>query len=119
MSKIPSLNKLIRCVESFRSATEGAVPLQQFAVFLYIAREGGDVGMRDIERLLGLSQSASIRSLYAISTSEHKLKGKTGYGLIDIVTDPEDNRLRRCRMTVKGRILASQMQDSLQPEGLQ
>jgi DNA-binding MarR family transcriptional regulator len=93
---------LYRLAKELSETLDRDAPLVQVLAFLRVAMSG-DMGM-DQGKLadeIALSNSGTSRTVQALS-SMHYLKDRPGYGLVERVFDPTDNRKRELKLTAKG-----------------
>lgn len=101
--KIGEAATLYRFVQELADVLDREAPITQALAFLRVAM-AGDVGI-DQGKLaddLKISSAGSSRTIQALSTI-HYLKDRPGYGLVERVFDPTDNRKRELKLTAKGR----------------
>jgi DNA-binding MarR family transcriptional regulator len=100
--KLGEATSLLRLMQEMADVLDREAPLTQAIAFLRIAA-AGDMGI-DQGRLaddLKLSSAGASRTIQALS-SIHYLKDRPGYGLVERVFDPTDNRKRELKLTSKG-----------------
>ena len=93
---------LFRLTQELADILDRDAPLTQALVFLRVASAGAigaDQGR--IAEDLKLPPSVASRSVQALS-HVHYLKDRPGFGLIERVLDPTDNRRRELRLTAHG-----------------
>ena len=82
-------------------------PAQMMSVFFYVATHNGCHKLA-VEEELNMQTASSSRCLTALS-EKHRIKGKKGYGLVELLRDPGDARRLRCYLTPAGEALAKHL----------
>jgi DNA-binding MarR family transcriptional regulator len=103
---------LYRLTQEMADVLDREAPITQMMAFLRIAMSG-DTGI-DQGRLaddLKLSSAGASRTIQALSTI-HYLKDRPGYGLVERVFDPTDNRRRELKLTPKGEKAVDKLVDA-------
>ena len=107
-----ALNTLSATLDAFKQFTqEPDVQIQTLQTFLVIAL-GGNPGLNELARRIGLTQAAASRNLRKLCEAP---RGQEGYGLITMELDPLDNRRRRVQLTARGHELVRHIEDSMLP----
>jgi len=106
------LDPLVRVLEALRTL-DPDLPIQYALSFLTIAQNEG-LSIRDLSERLGIAQSSASRNVAALS-KWHSF-GKAGHDLIQAEEDPRERRRKIITLTDKGRALASDLADLIQPE---
>lgn len=104
---------LYRLAQEMSDILDRDTPLVQVLAFLRVAMSG-DIGI-DQGKLaddIALSNSGTSRTVQALSTM-HYLKDRPGYGLVERVFDPTDNRRRELKLTAKGQKALDRLSESL------
>lgn len=104
---------LYRLAQEMSDILDRDAPLAQVLAFLRVAMNG-DMGI-DQGRLadeVHLSNSATSRTVQALS-SMHYLKDRPGYGLVERVFDPTDNRRRELKLTPKGQKAVEKLSEAI------
>lgn len=100
------LGKLLSAVSAVR-LLDDAMPLQQFAVFLTVARNDG-LTLSDIGEKLHISSSSASRNVQALS-DYHWIKPRKGLELVETTIDRMDTRKKVVTLTKKGERLADEL----------
>lgn len=106
------LDPLVRVLEALRTL-DPDLPIQYALSFLTIAQNEG-LSIRDLSERLGIAQSSASRNVAALS-KWHSF-GKEGHDLVQAEEDPRERRRKIITLTDKGRDLAAQLADLIQPE---
>lgn len=107
-----ALNTLSATLDAFKQFTqEPDVQIQTLQTFLVIAL-GGNPGLNELARRIGLTQPAASRNLKKLCEGP---RGQEGYGLITMEIDPFDNRRRIVKLTARGHELVRHIEDSMMP----
>ena len=107
-----ALNTLSTTLDAFKQFTqEPDVQIQTLQTFLVIAL-GGNPGLNELARRIGLTQPAASRNLRKLCEAP---RGQEGYGLITMELDPLDNRRRIVKLTARGHELVRHIEDSMLP----
>ncbi len=91
-----------------KTVGRGNIEMQTLSTFFYIAAQGKDIPMQDLEDALGVSQAAVSRNVTLLSIGGARLPAPN---LIEAFEDPEYRRRKYVRLTPKGRKLADQLAD--------
>lgn len=99
MNGVRELRRMIDlCLE-----LDDEMPIYRAALILDLLQET-KVDRCSIEERLGLSQAAVVRNLQALDCGTKGVK-KEGLGIIELVTDENDKRAKKIRLTAKGEVL--------------
>ncbi|WP_114393383.1 MarR family winged helix-turn-helix transcriptional regulator [Oleisolibacter albus] len=105
------LDPIVRVLGAFRTL-DPDLPIQYALSFLTIAQNEG-LSIRDLSERLGIAQSSASRNVAALS-KWHSF-GKAGHDLVQAEEDPRERRRKIITLTDKGRELARQLADLLDP----
>jgi DNA-binding MarR family transcriptional regulator len=106
---LKGLRSLSQAIDKFR-ALDDVIPARVMHTFVTIAGwEDGDQGpsMGELATALGLNHGVVTRHVKAL-TETHRL-GKPGLNVAEVHPDLNDPRMKRVRLTAKGRTLRSQL----------
>lgn len=106
-----TLDPLVRVLEALRTL-DPDLPIQYALSFLTIAQNEG-LSIRDLSERLGIAQSSASRNVAALS-KWHSF-GKAGHDLVQAEEDPRERRRKIITLTERGRELATQLSDLIQP----
>jgi len=108
-SKFMQAADLYRVIQRIGEQLDRDIPLNHVSALLRIAMSG-DVGIdqNELMRELGVSASTMSRTVQLLSAL-HYSKDKAGYGYIERVFDPTDNRRRTLRLTAAGEKAVAKM----------
>lgn len=90
-------------IEEFRKL-DPEMQAQTMLTFCAVASKEGEVGMKDIERLTGLTTSSTSRNVAALGP--YHRSGKAGLDLIIAFENPMNRREKFLKLTPKGRRVA-------------
>ena len=105
-----SRDTMLRKLESFLSQVmviDDAMPIQQLAVFLAIARREG-LSIAELAKALGLGRSSASRNVAALG--DLHWQKKPGLYLVEDRIDPMELRKKQIYLTPKGRRLLEQIE---------
>ncbi|NJC41703.1 DNA-binding MarR family transcriptional regulator [Brevundimonas alba] len=94
-------------------ASAPAMTLTQLAVFLTIASEEG-LRLKDLCARTRESQATISRSVGLLTTTGYRGTRKSGYGLVALLGDLNDGRVRRAALTADGRRLFAEIECAFQ-----
>lgn len=95
--------RALAVLQALASILNRDAPLVQAMALLSIARAGdGGVDQARLMTELKTSTAGISRTVQALS-AVHYMKDREGYGLVERVFDPMDNRRRTLRLTASGR----------------
>lgn len=106
---IKGLRGLYQALDKFRTLDD-AVPARVIHTYLCIAGWDGNPegpSMIELAHQLGLNASVVTRHVAALSAT-HRL-GKPGLDVIEVHNDTADPRIKRVRLTQKGKALRAQL----------
>jgi DNA-binding MarR family transcriptional regulator len=105
---VRKLRSLAQAIEKFR-ALDDALPARVMHTFVAVAAWPEDEGpsMGELATHLGLNAGVVTRHVAAL-TETHRL-GKPGLSLVEVHTDINDPRIKRVRLSQKGKTLRSQL----------
>lgn len=106
-----TLDPLVRVLEALRTL-DPDLPIQYALSFLTIAQNEG-LSIRELSERLGIAQSSASRNVAALS-KWHSF-GKAGHDLVQAEEDPRERRRKIITLTDRGRELAAQLSDLIQP----
>lgn len=106
-----TLDPLVRVLEALRTL-DPDLPIQYALSFLTIAQNEG-LSIRDLSERLGIAQSSASRNVAALS-KWHSF-GKAGHDLVQAEEDPRERRRKIITLTERGRELATQLSELIQP----
>ena len=104
---------LYRLTQEMSEILDRDAPLAQALALLRVAMSG-DIGI-DQGKLadeIAMSNSATSRTVQALSQI-HYLKDRPGYGLVERMFDPTDNRKRELKLSPKGQRAIERLMESL------
>lgn len=110
IARAPTVPAMIAAIRIAQARAPG-LTLTQFLVFLTVADEEG-LRMNDLGARIQESQATVSRSV-GILAAGHRGSAKPGYGLLELLRDPEDGRGRRAALSDAGRRLASWIETAL------
>jgi DNA-binding MarR family transcriptional regulator len=105
---LKGLRSLSQAIDKFRTLDD-AIPARVMHTFVCIAGWEGDEGpsMSELATMVGLNPGVVTRHVTAL-TETHRL-GKPGLNVVEVRSDVDDPRMKRVRLTQKGRTLRSQL----------
>jgi DNA-binding MarR family transcriptional regulator len=106
MLDVKLVTKIIRAIEAMQ-AHGPSMPLQVARTFLLVAQDEGKM-VTEYQKIAGVSQASMSRHL--LDLGRFTRSKQPGMGLVVAEVDPNDLRVRRYRLTPKGRHLKSKIQ---------
>ncbi len=94
---------MVAAIEEFRKLNP-EMQAQTLLTFCAIASKEGEVGMKDIEQMTGMSSSSTSRNIAALGP--YHRKGNPGMDLVVAFENPQDRREKLLKLTPKGRRVA-------------
>jgi DNA-binding MarR family transcriptional regulator len=89
-----------------------AMSITEAQAFLNVCQHDGEYTVRDLANIMGLTQSGMSRMLQILGAGSPRYeKKRAGLGLVELLTDRNDMRLKRVRLTAKGRQVANSIRD--------
>lgn len=113
MNGIDSIKRLAKAINVFR-ALYADIPTTTVAVFLQIAIRPG-ISSKELLDRVGASQSAISRHLALLG--DYSWRGGEGLGLVDLIEEPTDRRIKVAFLKPKGQALAAKLMAILDPDG--
>jgi DNA-binding MarR family transcriptional regulator len=108
-----AMHGAFRFLETFRELRSD-MPMQTASVFLLVAMKPG-IGQRELLDLMGLSQPAISRNVYALTAIDRH--GKPGLNLIVQHRNPADARNTMLYLTAEGNALLNRLLSISRPQG--
>jgi DNA-binding MarR family transcriptional regulator len=75
-------------------------------ILLYVMQYPGS-SIKQIEKLAEVTKSAASRHILILTERGDRARARPGLGLVDTYEDNEDSRIKRVRLTEKGKRLAN------------
>lgn len=97
---------LVAVIEEFRKLNP-EMQAQTILTFCAVASKEGVVGMKDIERMTGMSSASTSRNIAALGP--YHRKGNPGMDLVVAFENPDDRREKLLKLTPKGRRIAESL----------
>ena len=111
-SKFLQAGSLYRLMQTIGEVLDRDIPLLHVSALLRIAM-AGDEGIDQNALMTELKISASAMSrIVQLLSSVHYMKDKEGFGYVERVFDPVDNRKRNLRLTAAGEKALAKMIDA-------
>lgn len=101
-----ALRRMERTLTVFQSLDPTHLPVHFVQVFLFVAQEGSCT-YRDIQERFGITNASVSRTVNALG-SEHR-RGHEGFGLLQVVQDPQEGRRLLVQLTDKGKTLRQEI----------
>ena len=111
-----AIQRLIRVIDVLRTL-DPELPVQHAAAFLAVSSNEG-MSQARLAREVSFSRSSADRFCARFSQKGWP-EGRPGLGLIEVLTGPEDARLRPMHLTPKGRHVVKLMADLLEEQAAQ
>ena len=109
------LRRLLHAMEVFRAIDSG-INVPQIIAFLYLSEHEG-VGVQDVCRMSGLSQSSTSRALRSLGPPGSAWSMAPALGLVEAFLNAEDRRRHVLRLTERGlRLRATLASDGRAPQ---
>ncbi len=102
------LMKPILVLEALRK-TEENLHSGTALMFLYICAADEDETVGGLERKTGLSKSGTSRHILTLTERGDRARGRPGLDLIETYEDNADSRVKRIRLTAKGKRLCNEI----------
>lgn len=107
------LERMFRALEIFKT-TDPKASLMMVQTFAVLASNPDEtMAQRDVTEALGQVPASLVHEMVGRLGTDTEPRFGSALGLIDIRTDPADARVKRLRLTKKGRDLASAMAHAL------
>lgn len=94
---------MVAAIEEFRKLNP-EMQAQTLLTFCAVASREGEVAMKDIERMTGMSGASTSRNIAALGP--YHRKGQPGMDLVVAFENPMDRREKLLKLTPKGRRVA-------------
>ncbi|MFZ3584692.1 hypothetical protein ACOI1H_21425 [Loktanella sp. DJP18] len=108
-----SIHALSNALEIFRQIYPD-IPATTIMVFLQVVIRPG-ISSRDTAEAIGSSQSAISRHFSMLG--EYTWRGEEGWGLVDLIEEPTNRRMKVAFLTSKGQALAEKIAVAIDPTG--
>lgn len=107
MGAKPSFMKAILPVEMIRRLDPSdQLSSMTVLILLYVMQYPGS-SIKQIEKLAEVTKSAASRHILILTERGDRARARPGLGLVDTYEDNEDSRIKRVRLTEKGKRLAN------------
>lgn len=105
--------KLSHVIQTMTEELDRDAPITQLLAFLMVATAGpAGISQTTVQKQLKLSTAAISRTVQALS-DVHYYKDRAGFGLVERIIDPTDNRFRTLKLTPNGEKLLAKVAEEM------